>query len=77
MPLYFNNRKMERFIEEIRNLEKKIRNLELKKSEIVMLGLKTYFINLISEIKQNYNENFEEFVNDKELLSEFVCKKNQ
>jgi len=73
--LLIKNKLALQYIQEIQNLEKKIRNLKLKKSEVVLKAVEQYYISLIKEIIQNYNiskEELENFVNDKELLKRHI-----
>ena len=75
MSLLIKNKLALRYLAEIQNLEKKIRNLKLKKSEVVLKAVEQYYISLIKEIIQNYNiskEELENFVNDKELLKRHI-----
>ena len=73
--LLLKNKLALRYISEIQNLEKKIRNEKLKKSEIVLNALECYFVDLIKEIMLNYKISKEELVNyvdDKELLKRHI-----
>jgi hypothetical protein len=65
------NKLVARYVEEIKNLEQKIRNAKLKKSEIILNALEQYYIELIKEMLENYKiskEEIEKLANDKELL---------
>ena len=73
--LLIKNKLALRYLAEIQNLEQKIRNLKLKKSEVVLHALEQYYISLIKEIMQNYNiskEELEKIVSDKELLKRHI-----
>jgi hypothetical protein len=73
--LLIKNKLALRYIAEIRQLEKKIRNIELRKSEIVINALEIYYVSLIQEIMSNYKISREElanFVTDKELLKRHI-----
>ena len=73
--LLIKNKLALRYLAEIQNLEQKIRNLKLKKSEVVLHALEQYYISLIKEIIQNYNiskEELEKIVTDKELLKRHI-----
>jgi len=75
MSLLIKNKLALRYLAEIQNLEQKIRNRKLRKSEIILNALQTEFVELIKEIIQNYNiskEELENFVNDKELLKRHI-----
>jgi hypothetical protein len=64
-----------RYADEIQNLEQKIRNIKLKKSEVILQALEQYFMHLLKEIIQNYKINKEElanYVSDKELLKRHI-----
>jgi predicted house-cleaning noncanonical NTP pyrophosphatase (MazG superfamily) len=63
------NKLVKRYVAEIQNLEQKIRNIKLKKSEVVLSALEQYYISLIKEILENHSkEEIEKLANDKELL---------
>ena len=71
--LLIKNKLALQYIQEIQNLEKKIRNLKLKKSEVVLKAVEQYYISLIKEIIQNYKkEELENLVTDKELLKRHI-----
>jgi coproporphyrinogen III oxidase-like Fe-S oxidoreductase len=69
------NRLVARYIVEIQNLEQKIRNIKLKKSEVILNALEQYFVELIKEMMLNYKvskEELEKLVTDKELLKRHI-----
>jgi hypothetical protein len=69
------NKLVARYVEEIKNLEQKIRNTKLKKSEIILNALEQYYIELIKEIIQNYKiskQELEKLANDKDLLKRHI-----
>jgi hypothetical protein len=73
--LLIRNKLALRYLSEIQKLEKKIRGVDLKKTEIVLNALQDYFISLIKEILSNYKidkNELEEFVNDKVLLKKHI-----
>ena len=75
MSLLIKNKLALRYLAEIQNLEKKIRNLKLKKSEVILKGVEQYYVSLIKEIIQNYKikkEELEKIVSDKELLKRHI-----
>ena len=75
MSLLIKNKLALRYLAEIQNLEKKFKNRELRKSEIILNALESYYKNLIKEIIQNYNiskEELEKIVSDKELLKRHI-----
>jgi hypothetical protein len=69
------NKLVARYIAEIQNLEQKIRNIKLKKSEVILNALEQYYVELIKEIMLNYKiskEELEKLVADKELLKRHI-----
>ncbi len=75
MSLLLKNKLVLRYVSEIQNLEKKIRNEEFKKSEIILNALEQYYISLLKEILENYKiskEELEKLVNDKDLLKRHI-----
>jgi predicted DNA-binding transcriptional regulator len=73
--LLLKNKLALRYINEIKKLEKKVRDVELKKSEIILHALEIYFVSLIQEILSNYKiskEELQNFVSDKELLKRHI-----
>jgi hypothetical protein len=73
--LLIKNKLVIRYVNEIHELEKKIRNIQLRKSEIILNAVEQYYISLIKELLENYKiskEELEKLVSDKELLKRHI-----
>ena len=73
MSLLVKNREVIRYISEIKIIEKKFKNRELKKSEIILNALESYYKNLIKEIVEREGKQaIENYISDKELLKKNI-----
>ena len=75
MSLLIKNKLALQYIQEIQNLEQKIRGRKLRKSEVVLHALEQYYTSLIKEIIENFKvkkEELEKIVTDKELLKRHI-----
>jgi hypothetical protein len=72
--ILIRNKLVLRYINEIQKLLMKIRNIKLKKSEIVLEALQYYFTSLLQEILSNEvkKEELVNYVEDKELLKRHI-----
>jgi pantothenate kinase len=74
--LLLKNRKIDAYVEEIQNLQEKLLNNKLKKSQIVLTALEVYFDYLIKMLKIQFSTKkvletviHKELIKDKEFLS--------
>jgi len=73
MSLLVKNREVIRYISEIKIIEKKFKNRELKKSEVILNALESYYKNLIKEIVEREGKQaIENYISDKELLKKNI-----
>jgi pantothenate kinase len=74
--LLLKNKKIDAYVEEIQNLQEKLLNNKLKKSQIVLTALEVYFDYLIKMLKIQFSTKkvletviHKELIKDKEFLS--------
>jgi hypothetical protein len=73
MSLLVKNREVIRYISEIKIIEKKFKNRELRKSEVILNALESYYKNLIKEIVEREGKQaIENYISDKELLKKNI-----
>jgi len=73
MSLLIKNKLALRYLAEIQNLEKKFKNRELRKSEVILNALESYYKNLIKEIVEREGKQaIENYISDKELLKKNI-----
>jgi len=73
MSLLIKNKLVLRYLAEIQNLEQKIRGRKLRKSEIILNALESYYKNLIKEIVEREGKQaIENYISDKELLKRHI-----
>jgi len=64
-----------RYINEIKFLEERLRGIKMKREEIILSALQTEYINLLKEIVSTLKlkkKELENFVRDKELLKRHI-----